>query len=89
MTAPDTPLPFHKEIDIPFKMPHRWGNKPRWIKGDMVNAVGFHRVDLLRLGKEYNGNRIYQTKTLDEAMFNIVKKCVLHGMGLSNLTKHL
>jgi mRNA interferase MazF len=89
LTPPDNILPFHKQIDIPFPLPQRWGNQTRWIKGDMVNAVGFHRVDLLRLGKDQAGTRIYQTSILDDALFAVVKRCVLHGMGLSTLTKHV
>ncbi|MEQ9487534.1 MAG: type II toxin-antitoxin system PemK/MazF family toxin [Alphaproteobacteria bacterium] len=89
LTEPDNILPFHQQIDVPFALPEKWGNRPRWIKGDMVNAVGFHRVDLLRLGKDKNGDRIYQTSVLDDALFTVVKRCVLHGLGLSTLTKHL
>ncbi len=89
LTAPETILPFHKQIDIPFMIPKPWGNQPRWIKGDMVNAVGFHRVDLLRLGKDREGQRIYQKAVLGDRDFAIVKQCVLHGLGLSNLTKYV
>jgi uncharacterized protein YifN (PemK superfamily) len=89
LTAPDKVMPFHGRIDIPFELPVKWGNANRWIKGDMVNAVGFHRVDLLNLGKDKNGKRIYQTQVLPDDMFTDVQKCVLHGLGLSVLTKHL
>ena len=89
LSEPENIHPFHQQIDIPFALPQRWGNQPRWIKGDMVNAVGFHRVDLLRLGKNRQGQRIYQMEALEEELFIIVKRCVLHGMGLSTLTKHL
>ena len=88
LTPPETILPFHKQIDIPFDLP-KWGNQTRWIKGDMVNAVGFHRVSLLRFEKDRQGIRSYQTSVLDDELFNVVKRCVLHGMGLSTLTKHL
>lgn len=88
LTEPETILPFHKQIDIPFELP-KWGNQPRWIKGDMVNAVGFHRVSLLRFDKDQQGKRTYQTSVLDDDMFKVVKRCVLHGMGLSTLTKYL
>lgn len=89
LTPPDTILPFHKQIDIPFTLPYPWGNQTRWIKGDMINAVGFHRVDLLRLGKDKSGTRIYQTSVLSDELFAVVKRCVLHGLGLSTLTKHV
>ncbi len=55
----------------------------------MVNAVGYYRVNLLRLGKDNKGNRIYQLETLPEELMLAVRRCVLHGLGLSNLTKHL
>lgn len=82
-------MPYHKQIEIPFEMPIEWGSAARWIKGDMVNAVGFHRLDLLRLGKDKQGKRIYQMNPLPDALLKVVRICVLHGMGLSTLTKHL
>lgn len=89
LSEPNPVMPYHKPIRIPFQLPARWGNAERWIKGDMVNAVGFHRVDLLRLGKDANGKRVYQTEPLPHELFKVVRKCTLHGMGLSSLTKHL
>ena len=64
-------MPFNKLIEIPFEMPKSWGNAERWIKGDMINAVGFHRVDLLRLGKTSTGKRIYQMEALPDELFKI------------------
>lgn len=89
LTAPDNVLPFHSQLDIPFEMPREWGQTSRWIKGDMINAVGFHRIDLLRLGKNENGKRKYQMQAIPMADMKNVRRCVLHGLGLSNLTKHL
>ncbi|MCG6121445.1 MAG: type II toxin-antitoxin system PemK/MazF family toxin [Microvirga sp.] len=89
LTAPERETPFTKLIRIPFEPPARWGDHERWVKGDMINAVGFHRVDLRRLGKARDGKRIYQTASLPSETFAIVRRCVLHGLGLSSLTKHL
>ena len=55
----------------------------------MVNTVGFHRLDSLRLGKDANGKRIYQMDVLPSGDMGSVRRWVLHGLGLSNLTKHL
>ncbi|TCM85772.1 hypothetical protein EV216_10672 [Rhodovulum steppense] len=55
----------------------------------MVNAVGFHRTDLLHLGKDALGKRRYQVEVLPAATFRSVRQCVLHGMGLSRLTNLL
>lgn len=88
-TVPGPVMPYHKKIHIPFDLPTRWGKRTRWVKGDMVNTVGFHRLDLLRLGKDANGKRIYQMDVLPSEDISSVRRCVLHGLGLSNLTKHL
>lgn len=82
-------MPYHCEIDVSFQMPPEWGNVTRWLKGDMVCAVGWHRVDLLRLPKDRNGKRVYQTTPLPPKDFQKVRHCVLHGLGMSTLTIHL
>jgi uncharacterized protein YifN (PemK superfamily) len=87
-TVPDPVMPYHRELEIPFRLPKKWGIKC-WIKGDMVNTVGFHRLNLLGLGKDKQGKRMYQTDILPPDMLAVVRRCVLHGMGLSTLTKHL
>ena len=89
LTEPLDPMPFNKRIAMPFQLPRRWGQYDRWIKGDMVNAVGFHRIDFLRLGKDRSGQRVYQMNALPNDLFKIVRQCALHGMGFSTLTKHL
>ncbi|WP_104018266.1 type II toxin-antitoxin system PemK/MazF family toxin [Roseovarius nitratireducens] len=88
-TPPNKPMPYHCEIDIPFRLPDRWGQRTRWLKGDMVYSAGFHRMDLLLLGKDRNAKRIYQTQTLAAADMARVQACVLHGLSLSSLTRHL
>ena len=81
-TAPKPPMPWHCEIDLPFELPSYWGSRPRWVKGDMINAVGFHRVDLLSLGKASDGRRIYQTGTIPRDMLTRIQVCVLRSLGL-------
>ena len=88
-TKPPSPkMPFHELIRIPFDLPSSWGDVDRWIKGDMVNSVGFHRIDLLRLGTHSDGRRIYQFRTLPNDLIRITERCVLHGLGMSSLTKY-
>jgi len=88
-TPPNPVMPYHAPLEIPFALPPPRGERTRWIKGDMVNAAGLHRVDLLRLGKDRAGRRIYQTAALPADAMTIVRRCVLHGLGLSGSTKHL
>ena len=54
----------HCKYTIPFDMPKAWGNVERWVKGDMVTTVGWHRVDLLLLGKDTTGKNFTKHKSL-------------------------
>ena len=88
-TAPQQAMPYHCEIDIPFDLPPRWTRQTRWLKGDMIYSVSFDRTDLLRLGKDSDGKRRYQKETLSPDTLRQVRRCVLHGLGLSELTRQL
>lgn len=88
-TPPEPEMDYHAKIVIPFQLPQKWGNRERWVKGDMIYSAGFHRLDMLRLGKDKNGKRTYQDRPLPSGMLKIVQRCVLHGLGMGNLTDHL
>ena len=81
-TVPNPIMPYHYEFQIPFQLPKGWGNESRWLKGDMIYAAGFHRVDLLYLGKDRTGKRIYQTTCLSNTHLENIQNCVLAGLGL-------
>jgi uncharacterized protein YifN (PemK superfamily) len=81
--APDPVMPYHCQIDI------RRDSDGVWVKGDMVYAVGFHRLDLIRLGKDREGKRTYRMDVLTEEQMRAIKTCILRGLGMSVLTKHL
>lgn len=53
----------------------------------MICAVGLHRVSLLRLGKDRNGKRLYQTAVLSNHHMDAIANCVLHALGLPPLTR--
>ncbi|MBO9432582.1 type II toxin-antitoxin system PemK/MazF family toxin [Ruegeria sp. R13_0] len=81
-TEPNPVMPYHYELAIPFQLPPRWGHKSRWVKGDMVCAVGWHRLDLLMLGKDRTGKRQYQLNTLSSVHLENISNCVLRSLGL-------
>ena len=83
-TAPDKIMPYHCQIDIPFELPPRWGNVARWVKGDMINSVSFARTSLLGLGKDAQGQRVYQTNPLQAEQLALIQRCVLAGLGLGS-----
>lgn len=88
-TAPDPVMPYHRQIDLRPKLPFPMESDGIWVKGDMVNAVGFHRLDLIRLGKDRSGKRIYLYEPQSADNLRVIRQCVLRALGLSVLTKHL
>jgi mRNA interferase MazF len=88
-TTPDPVQQYHAQIDIRPRLPSPWNSDNIWIKGDMIYSVGFHRLDLIRLGKDRAGNRIYRVDVISEVQMKTAKSCVLKGLGLSTLTKHM
>lgn len=88
-TPPTKIMPYHIQIDIKPPLPTGFDSSGLWVKGDMVNAIGFHRLDFIRTGKHSNGKRIYYYDTISDEQMKLVKICVLRAMGLSTLTKHL
>jgi uncharacterized protein YifN (PemK superfamily) len=90
-TAPDEAQQYHCQLDIRPKLPHPWDSDGIWVKGDMIYSIGFHRLklNLIRLGKDRSGNRIYRMDTISVEQMKQVKCCVLRGLGMATLTKHL
>jgi len=88
-TAPDNAQQYHCQLDIRPHLPAPWGSDGIWVKGDMIYSIGFHRLNLIRTGKDREGNRIYRMDTITPEQMKQVKCCVLRGLGLSTLTKHV
>jgi uncharacterized protein YifN (PemK superfamily) len=88
-TEPSPEMPYHCQITLDPPLPHPWGDMARWVKGDMVAAVGFHRLDLPRFGKDGSGKRIYRFAAVSDEDLRQVRQCVLSALGLAQLTKHL
>ncbi|WP_420006682.1 type II toxin-antitoxin system PemK/MazF family toxin [Arenibacterium sp. LLYu02] len=85
-SEPHPKTDYHYEFEIQFQLPTFWGNDKRWAKCDMVCAVGFHRLDLLRLGKDRNGGRIYQLNTLSSIHMSHISNGILASIGVAPLT---
>jgi mRNA interferase MazF len=88
-TAPHFPMPYHHKIIFDPPLPDSWGNHPRWLKGDMIVSVGFHRLDFVREGKDRYGQRIYRMNPVSDELLIQIRKCMLSSLGLGPLTKHL
>jgi mRNA interferase MazF len=88
-TEPFPKMSYHAQLDINPPLPEGLQSNGLWIKGDMVNAVGFHRLDFIRTGKKPNGSRSYYMTPISQDQMKIVQKCVLAAIGLNSLTTHL
>jgi mRNA interferase MazF len=88
-TAPNNVMQYHCQLDIRPNLPPPWDSDGIWVKGDMIYSIGFHRLDLIRIGKDRSGKRIYRMDPISDEQMKSVKCCVLRGLGLSVLTKHL
>jgi len=88
--SPPVPvMPYHEEVDLGINLGPKWGNDPRWIKGDKVNVVGLDGLDFIRLGKDRYGKRIDQATPVSDDIIETTQKCLLASLGLIKLTKHL
>ncbi len=80
--APRTIRPFH------YKLPEGVvpGGKyeDAWIKGDLVQTVGLHRLDRFKLGFRH-----YESLQVSDEVLKEVRRCVLHATGMHFLTQHL
>ena len=81
-SAPDPVMPHRCAFEVPFEMPPEWGNAERRAKCDMICAVGFHRLEWLRLGKDRSGRRRLQRAPLPEAHLRGIVDGVLAGLGV-------
>lgn len=88
-TAPDPVMPYHCQMTLTPPLPRPWTSPSVWIKGDMVYSVSFERLDLIRFSKDQTGKRQYHLTPLSDEQLKQVYACVLHGLGLSILTKHI
>lgn len=88
-TAPVPVRPYHCKLVIAPPLPEPWNSREVWVKGDMIAAVGFHRLNLIRLGRDEHNKRAYYVTAISEEHLTQVRKCVLHGLGMFQLTKHL
>lgn len=89
-TTPPTPImSYHYKITMQPPLPAPWDSAECWVKGDMVCAVGFHRLDFVRLGKDKQGKRLYRYDPIPKLDLREVRRCVLNALGMAQLTKHL
>ena len=87
-TAPLPPREFNCTIQIDPPLPAPYDSPLQWVKADMIYNVALHRLSFPMDGK-IDGKRNYDIRKLSDDELVKVQKCMLHGLGLAHLTKHL
>ncbi len=86
--VPHVPMPWHVELrDL--RLPRPWDEGPNWVKADMIYAVSFARLDLIRMGRDPKGKRTYFTTPLPRVDMQAIRKAILSSLGIATLTKPL
>ncbi len=84
-------------MDYHYKLPKaslpqlgRFQEKDTWLKGDMIYTMGFHRLDLIKLGdRDAKGNRRYFNRVLGRKQMTTIYQCMLNGLNLGGLGQYL
>ncbi|MCK5746721.1 MAG: type II toxin-antitoxin system PemK/MazF family toxin [Oricola sp.] len=88
-TPPKHVCEFHHKIVMDRPLPPPFDAREMWVKGDMIATVGFHRLDLVRTGRDQTGKRKYLNIKIKHDDLLAVHQAVLHGLGLGILTPHM
>lgn len=81
-------MPYHRQIDVRPSLPSPWASDGIWVKGDMLYAVSYARLDFFRM-KSADGLHTYVVPSLTAAQMAEVRRCILESLGLSILTKYV
>jgi uncharacterized protein YifN (PemK superfamily) len=89
ITEPDIIMPYHYKLTFREPLPPPFDSPFKWVKGDMLATVSLERLNLPYGGKDEKGRRKYITRIVDDIDLRKVRECILHGLALSDLTRHL
>jgi len=81
-TAPNRVEPYNCELELIRPLPAPWRAQTHWVKADMLATVGFHRLDLIRTGRDQYGKRKYLNVIVPQDDLERIRVCVLHALGI-------
>ena len=88
-TPPSPVMPYHYKLHMDTPLPQPYSAPFHWVKADMFATVSFERLSLPHAGKDKSGKRQYVVKVVDAADLRNIRACMLHALGLSDLTGYL
>ena len=84
LTKPKIIKDYHLEVFFNPSLPFPYESASKWLKGDMIYAVSFSRLDLLYSCKDSFGKRVYDIRVLDDDVMRSIESCVLSGLGIKH-----
>jgi len=88
-TSPNAPQDYHCQVKMDPPLPPPFDSPTMWVKADMIDTVGFQRLDLFRSGRDQYGKRRYFSRNVTADELKKIHECVLCGLGMVALTPHL
>jgi uncharacterized protein YifN (PemK superfamily) len=88
-TEPKDVAPYHFKLHVTPPLPEPYSNTFHWVKADMIYTVGFSRLFMPFDGKDDSGKRRYDIRVIDKADLIKIQGCILHSLGLHELTEYL
>jgi mRNA interferase MazF len=70
-------------------LPAPYDSPFHWVKADMTYTVSFSRLSAMCVGRDAQGQRLYDNRVISPDQLVAVQKALLHGIGLGPLTLHL
>lgn len=87
-TPPDHAMDYHCEVKLDPPLPPPFDSPSVWVKADMIYNVCATRLELVRTARDHTGKRKYLQRQIGQADLVRIRRAVLHGLGLGDLTKH-
>ena len=88
-TEPESIEKYHHKIEFDDPLPQPYNSPFQWVKADMFCTVSLQRLFFPWQGKKHDGSRNYIIKKVSSEDMAIIKKCMLHAIGMGDLTEHL
>lgn len=82
-TTPPRPIKdYHYKLRTDPPLPEPYSSEWQWVKADMLYTVAFDRLYLPADGKENDGKRIYDIRSISMDDLHQIQQCIRHGLGL-------
>jgi uncharacterized protein YifN (PemK superfamily) len=88
-THPRPIASYHYKLHVDPVLPKPYNANFHWVKADMIYTVSFDRLYLPFEKKDGSGKRNYDVRVIDKSDLIKIQQCLLHGLGLTNLTDYL